>query len=92
MFVKIMWFNVKKGDDQTIIYSHVIKEKTHDVLSAELESAPPEEGKKVGQMILTLDKRAPEKEVIYFPWESPDKVTEVYYMNNEGKTIERYVY
>uniref|UniRef100_A0A6M3LH66 Uncharacterized protein n=1 Tax=viral metagenome TaxID=1070528 RepID=A0A6M3LH66_9ZZZZ len=92
MLVKIMYFNVKKAEDATVIYSSAIREKTYDVTSAELSSVPPEEGEEIGRMMLAMDVGKAEEEVECFPWESPDTVTEVYYMNDKGKTIERYVY
>lgn len=91
MFVKVRKFNVRKGEDGTVIYGDLLEDTVYNPLSAKLESVPPEEGKDIGEMSLLMDFGRVSR-VLHFPWEDKEFVTEVYYMNENGKTVERYVY
>ncbi len=91
MFIKIKYWNVKKGEDEVIIYRDLDRETLYDALSMELMSCPPDEGDEIGKMLLTMNLNGRTEE-IYFPWEEGEKVVEIYCMNDSGKTIDRYVY
>ena len=91
MFVKVIQRHIEKGDG-IISVGKWMNEVTYDTVKAELEPLPPDEGCDNGRMLLTLDIGKGEPERIYFPWEANNIRTEVYYMNDQGKTIERYVY
>jgi len=92
MFVKIMYWNVRKGKDKTVIYGDLIREAIFNPISVLLESQPPcKSDEDIGSMLLTMVFDKTEK-IICFPWETNDKVTEIYYMNENGKTIDKYIY
>lgn len=92
MYVKVMRWKVTKGEHRTVIYDECTEQIMYEVKSAELQTCPPDENMETGNMRLVLDVGEPDPKLVYFPWEAPDALTEVYYMNNEGKTIERFVY
>lgn len=97
MYVKIRWNKVKKKEDGTIIYCDLKSEIIYDARKVEMEVCPPEKKEMttkgmVGRMRLLIDIGTPEQEEIFFPWEQPNEVVEVYFMNEKGKTIDRYVY
>jgi len=99
MFVKIKTWNVDKGEDDTNIYKDLIQETLYDAVSIDSVSVPPDperkttaEGSMIGKMLFTLKLNSGIEEVIYVLWKDEKKVIEIYCMNNQGKTIDRYVY
>lgn len=93
MFVKLKNWNVKKGNDGTIIYQELTDESLHDVekafISPNTESGYDEEP--ITHMCLEMYSRGI-RDIISFPIEQSNHVTEIYFMNSEGKTIDRYIY
>jgi len=87
-----MKWKVSKGNGKEIVYDRCLNQILYDCESAELDSCLPDANMRTGNMRLSLDVGNPDPKEIYFPWDQDDEITEVYYMNNEGKTIERFVY
>ena len=93
MFIKIKEWKVKKGEDGTVIYDELIRETLYEADTASFESIPPDKEEDIGKTRLTITLGNPEDgKNLFFPWESKEKVTEIYCMSNEGKTVDRYIY
>ncbi len=92
MFVKIKVWNVKKTEAMGVIYGDLERETLYDAVSIDSVPIPPDEGEKTGRMLFTLKLSNGVEEHIYVPWEDDNKVVEIYCENNQGKTIDTYIY
>ena len=93
MFIKIKNWKVRKGEDGTIIYNDLLDESLHDVEKAVI--APLHEGLEDKDIVTHMNLETVSKgvtECITFPCEQDERVTEIFFMNDQGKTIDRYVY
>ena len=92
MFVKIKYFNVKKGNDKTVIYNDLNHEILYDCKRFSIGQAQEVDSNSPIMMLLTLDVGEQDERIIKFPAEQDREVTEIYIMNDIGKTIDRYIY
>lgn len=87
MFVKIMHWNVTRKEK--LRYTGLIKVETYSPLGALLEY-PSKESKRE-DVILSMEFQNIERSVS-FPRRSEDRVVEVYFMNDQGETIDKHIY
>lgn len=92
MFVKIKYFTVRKGKDKTVIYNNLDREICYDCTRFSIGPEIPEPGKDVENIILTVDVGRQDERTIEFPCEQETEITEIYIMNDRGKTIDKYIY
>ena len=97
MFVKIRYTDVKKDENKVVIKNEMVAEHVYDCNHYSLfPIKPPGENADVVEMNLTIEfnKSGPVgfDRTISFPCGSDTEITEIYVMNEHGKTIDRIIY
>ena len=104
MLVKIIYWRVKKEEDGAVIYKDQEIEHIYDVNHYALSQSKTQEpldvkkdrDRKEVEMNLFLYFNKTDSdgwdETITFPAEQEDQVVDIYIMNNQGRTVDRYSY
>lgn len=89
MFIKIKNWIGKRNEDKTFIYDTLDREVVCDCVRY---SIGPDEKEYPKEIFLVIDIGEQDERTFWFPIESETICTEVYVMNNDGKTIDKYIY
>ena len=104
MFVKIIYWEVEKDENKVVTKRDWKIEHVYDCNHASIFPSVPDGEKGIKDqkpkyrtemnLVLEFNKDGPDgyERTITFPTESDTQVVDIFYMNNHGKTIERYVY
>lgn len=103
MFIKIRTLEVRKDENQVVITSTIKSEDIYDCDHITLFSSEYRSNNSKGHrenetiemnLVIEFNADGPNgfDRTIYFPAESDTICTEIYIMNNQGKTIDRIIY
>ena len=94
MFVKIRYWNVKRKTEGGVpVTRELNREATYDCVKISVGPEIPEPPNvDVTRIILIMDVGEQDERILDIPVNSPTEETEIYLMNDEGKTIDKYIY